>query len=163
MHLSDPGGHFVGGGGAAGDQLRAARVGAGPLRQAALPQEILVVAPQFLQARPADVRQFQFHLLRRSGGLASLGDVLNSGARGLCHLVVSAALAVNITVAETDRHIVDQLRNLKAFQLAIAAVFGDERLRTGDHARLPLMKVDDMDFMDAGRLLAGHRRKATCA
>ena len=55
--------------------------------------------------------------------------VLHAGTGGLHHLVVCPAAPVNVLVAKPHRNIIDQLRDLKTLQLAVATVFGDERFR----------------------------------
>jgi hypothetical protein len=59
--------------------------------------------------------------------LAALGDVLHTGSGGLDHLVVRAAAAVDVAVAEPHRDIVDKLGDLEALEPAIAAVLWDQR------------------------------------
>src|SRR5207247_1519779 len=71
-----------------------------PLLQPALPQVILIVQPQFLQAGPRYVGELEFGFFGRAAGLAALGDVLHPTPRRLHHLVVGAAPLLNIAVAE---------------------------------------------------------------
>jgi hypothetical protein len=50
--------------------------------------------------------------------------------RAACtHLIVSAAALVDVTAAESHRHVVNQLRHLKAPQLPVAAVTRNHFLR----------------------------------
>jgi hypothetical protein len=49
----------------------------------------------------------------------------------LHHLVVSAAALLNVAITETDGDVIDKLRDLKAFQAAVAAMPGDERFFLG--------------------------------
>jgi hypothetical protein len=51
---------------------------------------------------------------------------LLSAARGLDHLVVSAAAFVDVAVAKPHGHIVTELRDLKALQFPIATVLRDD-------------------------------------
>jgi len=60
--------------------------------------------------------------------LPPISDVLDTGAGGLHHLVVGAAALVDVVVAEAHRHIVDQLCDLEALQVAVAAMGRDQRL-----------------------------------
>ena len=80
--------------------------------------------------RHRQVLQLQLHLLRRAGRLAALGDILHAAARGLHHLVMGPAAAVDVAVAEPHSDVIGQLRHLKALQVAVAAVHRDERFRT---------------------------------
>src|SRR6185295_7632563 len=76
--------------------------------------------------------QLELGFLRSSRGLAALGDVLHSAAGRLHHLVAGSAAAVDVTLAETYRDVVDQLRQLEAPQLPVSAVLRDQRL-VGPH------------------------------
>ena len=122
MHLPRPSRHVIRRGRPCRYQFRPARVLARPLRQPALPQIILIVQPQFLQAGARHVRELEFRFLGRAARLAALRDVLHARTRRLHHLVVGAAALLDVPVAETHRHIVGQLRHLKAFQLPVAAM-----------------------------------------
>jgi len=55
-----------------------------------VPQVVLIIQAQFFEAGAGHVRELQFHLLRGAAGLAALGDVLHSAARGLHHLIMGA-------------------------------------------------------------------------
>ena len=74
-----------------------------PRRQSALPQEVPIIQPQFLQAGTGHAGQLELALLRGAAGLAALGDVLDARARSLHHLVVRAAALVDETVANGAR------------------------------------------------------------
>ena len=78
VHLAHPLRHVIGRGAAAVDQFLPAGVVTIPDRQAVLAQEILEVQPQFFQAGPRHVGEFDFGFLRRSRGLAPFRDVLHS-------------------------------------------------------------------------------------
>jgi len=106
--------YLVGRGAAAGHQRPPAGVVPRPEQQPALPQKILIIQPQFLQARPCHIRQLHFHFLRGTRRLTALRDVLDAAASRLDHLVVGAASFVNIAIAEAHGHIINQLRNLEA-------------------------------------------------
>ncbi len=112
-HVSGPGGHGVGGGGAARDKLRPAWVFAGPEREGALTEEVFVVEPEFFEAGAGYVGEFEFGFLGGAAGLAAFGDVLHAGTRGLDHLVVGAAALFEVAVAETDGHVVRKLGDLE--------------------------------------------------
>ena len=60
--VSNPDGHLIGVGAAAGDQCLAARIVGCPRRQTSLAQKILIIQPQFLEACLSHVGQFQFRL-----------------------------------------------------------------------------------------------------
>lgn len=114
------------------DQFRPAGIALVPERQAPLAQEILVVQAQFFKTRPRNICKLEFGLFRRTARLASLCDVLHSAPCGLDHLTMSSTSFLHVSVAEADRDVVHELSNLKALQLAIAAVLGDKRGR-GSH------------------------------
>jgi hypothetical protein len=96
--------------------------------QPSLPQEIFVVEPQLLQAGPRDVGQLELSFLRSARRLAPLGNVLHSAARRLHHLIASSAPAVDVSLAETYRNVVDQLPQLEALQLPVPSVLRNQRL-----------------------------------
>lgn len=96
-----------------------------PQRQPTLPQKILIIQAQLFKTRPRHVRKLQLRLFRGPARLAALGDVLHPAPRRLNHLVMSPAAFLDIAVAETNRDVVHQLRNLEALQLAVTAVFGN--------------------------------------
>ena len=99
-----------------------------PLLQAALTQKILIIQPQFLQARAGHVGEFEFGFFGRAAGLAALSDILCAGTRSLHHLIVRAAALLDVAIAETHGHIIDQLRHLKTLQLPVTAMKRNEVL-----------------------------------
>ena len=98
-----------------------------PLAEPALSQEVLVILGQFPQARACHVGQLDLHLLRCCGSQRALHDVLLARPRSLHHLVMGAAAPLDVSVAEGHRDIVDKLGKLKAFQVAVATMLGDQR------------------------------------
>jgi len=126
-----PGGHIIGAGGPARDEVRAAGVAPFPKRESSLAHEVLVVQAQFFEARAGNVGQFHFDFLRGGAGDATLGDVLDPGTRGLDHLVAGPTVPANVAFTEPHRDVVNQARHLEALQLPVAAVFGDQRLPFG--------------------------------
>jgi hypothetical protein len=126
LHVLGPGGYGVSTVRTPGDQIGAARVEVLPDRQTALAQEIFVVSMEFFQAGPGGAGELQFDFLGGGRGFAAFHDVLHAGARGLNHLVVSAALAVNVFVAEAHGHVINDFSHLEALELSIAAVFGNQ-------------------------------------
>jgi hypothetical protein len=66
----------------------------------------------------------------------AFGDVLDTGADSLHHLVVGAAAPIDVAVAEAHGHVVDQLCDLEALQGAMAAVGRDQGF--GHFTRLEL-------------------------
>ena len=121
-----PGLDLVNGGAAPGLKAEERGVPWRPLFKTPVPEKVLVVAAEFLETGAGDVGELELGLFRSAAGLASLGDVFAAAARGLNHLVVRAAAPVKVTVAETHGHVVDQLREVKAFQVPITAVRGDQ-------------------------------------
>jgi hypothetical protein len=126
MHFLHPPRHVISGGASAVDQLLPARIFAFPKRKTALAQEILVIQAQFFHARPRHIGQLDFGFLRGAGSLAALGDVLDTRPRRLHHLIVCAAAMVDIALAETNRHVKNQLRDLKTLQISVAAMLLDQ-------------------------------------
>gem|GEM_PF-6829693 len=125
----NPVGHFVAVPAAPDHQGGATRVGGGPLGQVALAQKVLVVEAQFLQAGPGHAGQLEFRLLRGPTGRASFGDVLHPAARRLNHLVPRPAAGRDIALAKPHRDVVAQPRQLKALQLPVPAMPGNDRLQ----------------------------------
>jgi len=109
------------------DQRLAAGVMFRPRRQAAVSQVVFVVQLEFFQAGARHVGQLQFHLFRGAAGLAAFGYILHPAARGLHHLIVGTAALFDIPSTKPHRHVVAELRDLKALEFPIAAVFRDER------------------------------------
>jgi len=97
-----------------------------PQRQPALPQEVLIIQTQFLKTGASHIGELEFGFLRRAAGLASLGDILHPGTRGLYHLIMCSAALLNVTITEAHRHVIDQLSDLKTFQAPIPAVCRDQ-------------------------------------
>jgi hypothetical protein len=53
---------------------------------------------------------------------------LHSAARRLHHLVACPAPVIDVPVTETDREVIDQLRNLETLELTVPTVPGDRCL-----------------------------------
>src|SRR6185369_8769217 len=101
--------------------------------QPPLSQEVFIVEPQLLQTGPRHVGQLELGFLRSPRRLAPFGNVLHSTPRRLHHLVAGSAPAVDVALAETYRHVVDELCQLEALQLPVPAVLRNQRL-LGPHA-----------------------------
>ena len=80
-----------------------------PQREIPNPEKVLIIQEQFLQTRPGDVGELEFHLRGGDGGLAAFGDVLFSGTGGLHHLVDSAVSAFEELLAEAEGEVIDDL------------------------------------------------------
>ena len=93
-----------------------------------MPQKIARVQPQFLQAGARHVGQLEFGFFGGAAGLTALSNVLRARTRRLHHLVVRTASLLDVAVAETHGHIIDQLRHLKTLQLPVTAMRGNELL-----------------------------------
>src|SRR5436309_7467087 len=111
---------------AARNQAITAGIFAVPQRQAALAKKIFIVQTKLFQAGTGYIRQFELSLFGGTCRLAAFSYVLHSTAGRLHHLVVSSAALLNIAVTETHSHVIDQLCHLKALELAVTAVLGDE-------------------------------------
>ena len=121
-----------------------------PLLQPPLPEKVLIVQSQFLQAGAGHVGELEFSLLRGAAGLAALGDVLHARTRRLHHLIVGAAALLDVAIAETHRHVVHQLRHLETLQLPVAAVPWNQSLRLRHRS-----VISSLAFTRLG-LFAGH-------
>ena len=86
-----------------------------PGSEAALAEEIFIIEAKFFEAGASYVGEFELGLFGSSTGLAAFGDILCSGAGCLHHLIVSAAVLLNVEVAESYGDIVDELSDLKGF------------------------------------------------
>lgn len=122
VHLDCPVGDLVDISAAAVHQALAAGVVVGPEREFALAEEVLVVEAEFFEAGACDIGELEFRLLGGAAGLTAFGNVLDTTAGCLYHLVVSAAEFADKLLAEADGKIEGQLGNLKTFQFAVAAV-----------------------------------------
>jgi len=80
-----------------------------PLGPVAHAEKILVVEKKLLKAGAGDVHELDLGFGRGDGGLAALGDVLFSRARGLEHLVASAVALGKELFAEAIGVVVDYL------------------------------------------------------
>lgn len=94
----------------------------GPEGQGSLAEEVFVIQEQLFQAGAGDAGELQFGLLRRRGGLTGFGDVLLARARGLDHLVGGARPVVDEARNERDGGVVNDLRGLIGFELALTAM-----------------------------------------
>ena len=106
--------------------LLSGRLALAPQRQSALAQEVFEVEQKFFQAGARDAYELQLEFLRSARGLAALGNILTSAARGLNHLIVSSRALVDEPIAKLYRRIVDELGLLEGLQLAIAAMRRNE-------------------------------------
>jgi hypothetical protein len=104
-----------------------------------LPEEILKIELQFFEAGAGHIGELKFGLFGGVGRLAALGDIPHAAARGLHHLIVSAAAFLDVEVAEPHGHVIGQLRYLKALQFPVAAVQGDESLSGHEAPWIPAM------------------------
>lgn len=96
--------------------------------QAMLAQIVFVVEAQLFQAGAGHAGQLEFGFLGRSAGRAAFGDVLHTAARGLHHLIPRPAAGRDIPSAKPHRHVIAQPRQLKALQLLVSAMPGNNRL-----------------------------------
>jgi hypothetical protein len=124
--ISHPLCYFLGGRAACVDEFLATSVAIRPLLTSALAKKIPVVSPEFFEAESRGVRELQLRLLRGTASGTSLDNVLGATASGLNHLVVGPATSIDVALAETNRHIEAELRDLEAFQLPIPAMWRDE-------------------------------------
>lgn len=90
------------------------------------PQIIVIICQQLFQTGPSHVRQFDFHLLRRAGGHASLDDVLLAGPGRLDHLIAGPALPADEAITEVDCGVIDDLSLPIGKQIPVAAMWWDE-------------------------------------
>jgi hypothetical protein len=97
-----------------------------PDAEASLPEEILKVQEQFLQARPSYARQLQLRFFGSRRCHAPLGDVLNTAAGRLHHLIVGSRSPVDESIAEYHGTVINDLGALEAAQLTVAPMCGDE-------------------------------------
>lgn len=111
--VSYPKGYFVGGGAAVGDEGSSPWIISWPGRELLLAKEVLIIEPEFLEAGACHVGELNLHLLRGAAGFTTFGDVLDTTSGGLDHLVVSAAVATDIGIAETNCDIVAKLCDLE--------------------------------------------------
>ena len=102
-----PGAHFVERGAALRPEPFERGVLGWPFWQSTLPEEILVVQPQFLKTSPRNTCQFQFELPGGARCHTPFGDVLHPTSRRLNHLIVRSAALINIAVTEPDGHIIN--------------------------------------------------------
>jgi hypothetical protein len=131
-----------------------------PEGQPPLPQEVFVVEPQLLQAGPRHVGELDLGFLRSSRRLAPFGNILHPTARRLHHLVAGSAPAVDVSLAEPYRNVVDQLRQLEALQLPVTAVLRNQRL-IDPHALSLLEAVSNsVDGIVPGVTVAGRANLA---
>jgi hypothetical protein len=61
-----------------------------------VPEEVLVIQPEFLQAGAGHLGEFELHFFRGGACLAAFGDVLHAAAGGLDHVVVGAAAPFDV-------------------------------------------------------------------
>lgn len=82
--------------------------------------------------------------------MAAFGDVLGSGTGCLHHLIAGATVFFNVKGAETNSDIIDQLSNLKGFQLAVTTVDWDQLFRFRTHGRMSSLSIvralDNLQF-----------------
>ncbi len=87
----------------------AKRVVFDPLLQVVLPEIVLVVEPQFLEAGTRYIGQLEFELLGGAACLASFSDILHSRSRCLYHLIMGSAPSINVLITESDSEVIHQL------------------------------------------------------
>ncbi len=89
-------------------------------------QKILVIQFQLFEAGAGHLRQLQFGLFRGRRSLLPLGNILHAAPRRLYHLILCPAEAVDISVTESHRDVIAQLRHLKTSQFAVPSMFGNQ-------------------------------------
>lgn len=91
-----------------------------PRAKAALPQKILIVEQQLIEARARHIHEAKLRLARCRRGTTALRDVLPTAARRLYHLVNQPARFPDKPLAERYRAVVDDGRGAETSQRAIA-------------------------------------------
>ena len=93
-----------------------------PGRQISLPQEILVVEQQFIEAGTGDIEQFHLASGGCGSGAATLRNVLPAASCGLNHLIACPRIPVDETLAKRDSPIVDDGRGPERTKRTVAAM-----------------------------------------